>query len=106
MERLPPDAGTVCTALDLDAGYLADVFRKLASQALMTASVQMEDDIDERVRHSLDHATHLLLIAEAFEQEWERQEGSRDEAVERNGGDSLTPPPPPSQAESVAEAEA
>jgi hypothetical protein len=97
MTNLPPDAGTVCAALELDAGYLADVFRREAGTALRKAATLVEDGSSTLV-HQLEHARHLLLVADAFEVEWEHQEGEEsDGAVGRNGGDSLTPPPPPSQ---------
>jgi hypothetical protein len=100
MTKLPPDAGTVCTALELDAGFLADVFKREAATALHQAAQRLLEGSSTLVEQ-LDHARHLLLVADAFEAEWELRES--DEAVERNGGDSPTPPPPPSRDEIVAE---
>lgn len=94
MTTLPPDAGSVCVALDLDAGYLADVFRREATIALRKLAQHIEADGTAIVAKA-EHAAHLLMIVEAFEAEWESQEKD-DGAVRRNGGDSPTPTPLPS----------
>ena len=102
MTNLPPDAGTACAALELDAGYLADLFRSEAGRVLRKAA----ELIDEGVRGddpTLGFALRLIDIVDAFDEEWERHEGDDDEAGGRNGGDSLTPHPPPSSDQIVAE---
>ena len=93
--KLPLDAGMVCAALELDAGFMADLFRREAADALQSAAYSIRDDGDVEDDPKLEHARHLLLIVRAFEDEWESQEKD-DGAMGRNGGDSLTPPPLPS----------
>lgn len=107
MTKLPPDVETICFALELDPGYLADVFRREAARSLHEFADRLGNGgigNDPQVKT----ITQLLLLIEALEREWERRfdkegtERQSDGAVARNGGDSPTQPPHPSREGTLA----
>jgi hypothetical protein len=81
--KLLPDAGTICALLGIEAGPLADIFRREIARHLRLTAERVEDGIDTS-RHPIGgDVEHLLVIVEALEDEWSANRGDDDEYVER-----------------------
>jgi hypothetical protein len=93
-EKLSPDAATVCALLEIEADELADLFRWGAASALRKAADRaVSGGSVEALSPYLDDARCLLLLVDAFEDEWAATH-PEDEDAASTGGTEATPPPP------------
>lgn len=93
-ETLPLDAWTVSETLGIEAGYLADMFRREAARLLRTAAAQLEthDVVSAHAAdQTLEDAAELLVVASVFDDEWERQHPEREKNDEAEHGTEATP---------------
>jgi hypothetical protein len=84
----------VCEALDIAPEDLADIFRRAARYELRVLAEEAVSDIQPRAI-SMERATHMLMLAEAFENEYERLRETRGGAdatqSDRTKGGSHSP---------------
>jgi hypothetical protein len=79
--KLPPDAGTICALMGIEAGALADIFRREVARLLRRAADRVEDGVDTS-HYPYADVQSLLDLIEALEDEWSITHPD-DEYVER-----------------------
>jgi hypothetical protein len=86
--KLPPDAGTICDLLGMDAGRLADIFRREAARVLRSAADGVEEGVDTTRDPIIADVWHVFTLIEALEDEWEVEQELRRQGEEARRGDA------------------
>jgi hypothetical protein len=83
--KLPPDAGTICALLGIEAGPLADIFRHEVARLMRRAADRVEAGVDTSHDPIVADVRLLLDLIEALEDEWSitHPDDDDDEYVER-----------------------
>ena len=85
--KLPPDAGTICALMGIEAGALADIFRREVARLLRRAADRVEDGVDTS-HYPYADVQSLLDLIEALEDEWEVEQELRRQGEEARRGDA------------------